>query len=347
MPAEGGGTPGDDRSRAGGLSLRTGLVMLVMAAMLPMLGFAGWTVIRMAETQSAAIERSGQELARTLAVAVDRELMAMETALQVLTTSPHLDNGDLAAFHRQATEVLRHKGIRREGVHILLADAQGQQLMSTRRPFGDPLPRAAVAGVIRRTAESGQTQISEIFNGAIAQHPLVAVALPMNRNGPSDRVLAMSLPAVTLIDVLRRQGLPEGWVAALWDRQGIFITRTASHDSFTGTPIPAEVFRRTASASFGTFSIIGRDGTPLFNAFARSELSGWTVSVGVPQDLIAEPLRRSVTLVLTGGGVLLVLSLAMALAVGRRIADPVAALAGSALALGRDGPHAAPVMTAP
>ncbi|WP_146205890.1 response regulator [Azospirillum sp. TSH58] len=338
---------GDDQPRTGGLSLRTGLVLLVMAALLPMLGFAGWTVFRMAETQSAAIERSGQDLARTLAVAVDRELMAMETALQVLTTSPHLDKGDLAAFHRQATELLQHKGSRREGVHIMLSNAQGQQMLNTRRPFGEPLPRAAVAGLIRRTADSGQTQISEIFTGAVAQRPLVAVALPITRNGPSEHVLTMSIPAEMFIEVLRQQGLPEGWVAALWDRQGVVITRTAASDSFTGTPIPAEVFRRTASASSGTFAIVARDGTPLFNAFARSELSGWTVAVGVPQELIAEPMRRSVTLVLCGGGILLLVSLAMALAVGRRIADPVAALAGSALALGRDGPHAALVMTAP
>ena len=346
-PAGNGELTGDDRPRAGGLSLRTGLVLLVMAAMLPMLGFAGWTVVRMAETQSAAIERSGQDLARTLAVAVDRELTAMETALQVLTTSPHLEKGDLAAFHRQAMELLRQKGFRREGVHIILTDTQGRQLMSTRRPFGEPLPRAALTGLIRRAAESGQSQISELFTNKISQHPLVAVVLPMNRNGPSDRVLAMSLPPAAFIDVLRQQGLPEGWIAALWDRQGIFITRTASPESFIGTPISAEVFRRTASASSGTFPNVARDGTPLFNAFARSELSGWTVAVGVPQEVIAAPLHRSLLLVLTGGGVLLILSLAMTLAVGRRIADPVAALAGSALALGRDGPHASPMLTTP
>ncbi|MHA7061915.1 response regulator [Azospirillum argentinense] len=346
-PALNDGVAGDDQPQASGLSLRTGLVLLVMAALLPMLGFAGWTVFRMAETQSAAIERSGRDLARTLAVAVDRELMAMETALQVLTTSPHLEKGDLAAFHRQATEVLQHKGSRREGVHIVLSNAQGQQLINTRRPFGEPLPRAAVTGLIRRTADSGQTQISEIFTGAVAQRPLVAVALPITRNGPSERVLTMSIPTETFIEVLRQQGLPEGWIAALWDRQGVVITRTASHDTFTGTPISADVFRRTASTSFGSFDIVARDGTPLFNAFARSELSGWTVAVGVPQALIAEPMRRSVTLVLCGGGILLLVSLAMALVVGRRIADPVAALAGSALALGRDGPHAALMMTAP
>ncbi|TWA71848.1 PAS domain S-box-containing protein [Azospirillum baldaniorum] len=346
-PAVNDGVAGDEQVQAGGLSLRTGLVLLVMAALLPMLGFAGWTVFRMAETQSAAIERSGQDLARTLAVAIDRELMAMETALQVLTTSPHLAKGDLAAFHRQAIEVLQHKGSRREGVHIVLSNAQGQQLINTRRPFGEPLPRTAVTGLVRRTADSGQTQISEIFMGVVAQRPLVAVALPITQNGPSEHVLAMSIPTEMFIEVLRQQSLPEGWIAALWDRQGVVITRTAASDTFTGTPISAEVFRRTASASSGTFTAVARDGTPLFNAFARSELSGWTVAVGVPQTLIAEPMRRSVALVLCGGGILLLVSLAMARVVGRRIADPVAALAGSALALGRDGPHASSVMTAP
>ncbi|WP_448203269.1 response regulator [Azospirillum sp. sgz302134] len=328
------------RASTEGLSLRSGLVLLVMAAMLPMLGFAGWTVIRMAETQSAAIERSGQDLARTLAVAIDRELSSMAAALQVLTSSHYLAMDDFAGFHRQANEVLRNKDIRREGIHIVLTDAHGQQITNTRRPYGEPLPVAAVPGMIRRAADTGQTQVSEVFNGAVAGRPLVAIAVPVLREGQPRRVLALSVPTEVLASVLKRQGLPDGWIAGIWDRQGIFVTRTEAASAFTGTPVSPEVFRVTSAAQAGTFSGTTREGVALFSAYARSELSGWTVAVGVPQTIIAEPMRRSVLLVLTGGGIILIFSLMMALVVGRRIAGPVAALADSALALGSNDPSA-------
>ena len=329
-------------AESGGLSLRTGLVLLVMAAMLPMLAFAGWAVARMAEAQSAVIERSGQDLARTLTVAIDRELTSMTTALQVLSNSQFLETEDYAGFHQRATEVLRNKEIRREGIHIVLTDAQGQQLVNTRRPYGEPLPHTAVPGMIRRTVDTGQAQISEVFTGVLAQHPLVSVSVPVAFEGRPKLVLSMSVPAEVFANALKRQGLPEGWVAGLWDRKGVFITRTAAPEAFTGTPVAADVLRLTADASSGTFPHVSRDGTPYFNAFGRSDISGWTVAVGVPQAVIAEPMRRSVRLVLTGGGILLTISLMVALAVGRSIAGPVSALADSALALGRHGPAVIP-----
>ncbi|MBP2312585.1 response regulator [Azospirillum soli] len=341
QPAESGTAP---RTPAGGLSLRAGLVLLVMAALLPVLAFAGWTVIRMAEAQRATIERSGQDLARTMAVAIDRELTSMVTALQVLTNSHHIATDDFAAFHRQATNVLRDKDIRREGIHIVLSDGNGQQIVSTRRPYGEPLPRAAVPALIRRAAETGQPQISELFTGAVASRPVVAVAVPVPREGGVNRVLSMSVPTEVLAAVLANQTLPTGWIAGLWDRKGVFITRTKAPEAFTGTPVSPDTFQLTSTTPAGTFRFNARDGVPFFNAFARSDLSGWTVAVGVPQAIIDEPMRQSVTLVLSGGGILLMLSLLMTLAVGRRITEPVTALAESALALGRGSIPAAPVL---
>ncbi len=335
--------PPPGRAAAGGLPLRAGLVLLVVAALLPVLVFAGWMVLRMAQTQSAAIRQSGQDLTRTLAVAVDRELTAVAVALQALTSSHHLETGDLAAFHRQAGAVLRHQNIQRDGNHIVLCDADGQQLVNTRRPFGDPLPRAAVHDLVRRVAETGRLQISEVFSGAVSGQPQIAVAVPVERpverkttrDRPTRLVLAMSMPATVLGSVLESQGLPEGWVASLWDRRGITITRSMAAESVTGTPAPADAVRQAAAPS-GSFPFTAPDGTAYFNAFVRSGLTGWTVTVGVPQAVIDQPVRQSVALALAGGGILLALSVLATLAVGRRIAGPVAALADSALALGAD-----------
>ncbi|HEY0836928.1 MAG TPA: cache domain-containing protein, partial [Azospirillum sp.] len=329
-----GTTPASHRSGAtGGIPLRSGLVLLVLAALLPVLVFAGWLVARMAETQSAAIEERSRHLAQTLAVAIDREVTAMASALQVLATSHHLETGNLAGFHRQATEVLRHKDIRRDGIHIVLTDATGQQLVSTRRPFGEPLPKAASAAQVAHVADTGQVRISNLFIGAVARAPLVSVSVPVWRNGRVESVLSMSIPVDVLSGVLLRQGLPDDWIASLLDRNGVFITRTLSHDRFVGTPTAPEVWGTVGGRETGTFRFVSREGVPTIYAYARSAVSGWRVSVGVPIATIEAPMRQSMQYALGGGALLLLLSVLMTLAVGRRLSGPVAQLAAAAEAL--------------
>jgi len=331
-----GATPASHRSpAAGGIPLRSGLVLLVLAALVPVLAFAGWLVARMADTQGAAIEERGRHLAQTLVVAVDRELTAMSSALQVLTTSHHLEVGDFAAFHRQATEVLRHKDIRRDGIHIVLTDTAGQQIVSTRRPYGEPLPTAASAAQVVRVAETGQARISDLFSGAVARAPLVSVSVPVWRDGRVANVLSMSIPVEVLSGLLLRQGLPDDWTAAVLDRKGVFITRTLAHERFVGTPAAPDAWALAGGRDSGSYRHTSRDGVPTFYAFARSAVSGWTVSVGVPLATIEAPMRQSMQVALVGGALLLLLSVVMTLAVGRRLSGPVAQLAAAAEALGR------------
>ncbi len=328
---------GDGAAAGPGLPLRSGLVLLVVAALLPMLVFAGWLVARTADAQRSAVEERGRHLAQTLTVAIDRELTSMASALQVLALSQQVEDGDFAGFHHQALEVLHHKDIRREGIHILLVERDGQQLVNTRRPLGEPLPRSANSDMVRRVVETGQMQVSDLFTGAIANAPLVAVGVPVWHDGQVTRVLTMSIPVAVLNGVLARQGLPDGWLAGVWDRGNIIVSRTLSAERYVGMPLRPEIVGSTAGHSSGTFTFVSLEGIPLFNAWARSGLSGWTVSVGVPLRTLNAPMYQSLVTVLIGGGLLLLVGVAVTLAVGRRLSGAMAELAGAALALGRGG----------
>jgi signal transduction histidine kinase/CheY-like chemotaxis protein len=81
----------------------------------------------------------------------------------------------------------------------------------------------------------------------------------------------------------------------------------------------------------------------VLGTYARSQLAGWRVAVGLPESTLIAPLHRSLYLLAAVGTALALLSLLLALAFGRRVAVPLQAVAENAMALG----HGAPMRPVP
>ncbi len=338
------GAAGRAETARRGIPLRIGLAGLVLAAMLPLLAFSAWMVARMAETQRANAENQAYHVAQSLTVAVERELSAMIATLQVLSTAHGFTVNDMADLHRQASDLLRNKEIRREGTNIVLAAAEGQQLWSTRLPYGTPLPDAGGSPMLRRVAETGEPAVSDLFVGTISNSPLVTVGVPVWDGNHIRYILSMSAPAGLWAGVMQRQGVPDGWNATLSDAKGRIIARTP----FDPVPVVETTSAFTTAATAGRRSGTFRDDSgpaEVFTAFARSVMAGWMVTVSMPAARIDAPLRYSLTLMAVGGGVVLLLSTGLTLLLGRRIAGPVTRLQTMADALGRGiTPAASPMV---
>ena len=72
------------------------------------------------------------------------------------------------------------------------------------------------------------------------------------------------------------------------------------------------------------------EGSAVLAALHRSDFSGWTVGLASPTEEVDAPLRNSLMLTGAGGLVLLSIALAFAATLGRRIAEPVSALSSAA-----------------
>lgn len=293
-----------------GLSLRAALLLLVVGALVPVIVFAGWMVARTVGALEESVRERGRGVAAVMAVAVDRELTGMIAMLRVLAGSPALAAGDLAGFHAQAAAVSRSAIRGQTAIHIVLTDPEGQQLVSTRRPFGEPLPRAAAGAQVAEAARGDGAAVSNVFTGAVAGAPLIAVSTPVRRDGAVFGVLHLSVPIQTFEGVLVDDALPAAWSIALRDRTGRLIATSGEDDA-------------------------GGPRTSWYEASARSAVSGWSVVVGVPDAAIRGPMGDTIALALGGGALLLAVGAAAALLVGRWIAGPVTALAAAAQALGR------------
>ncbi|HVJ10912.1 MAG TPA: ATP-binding protein, partial [Burkholderiales bacterium] len=125
--------------------------------------------------------------------------------------------------------------------------------------------------------------------------------------------------------VLREQRLPEGWVVNLLDNGGYVIARLPYVPA--GTP-SSDAFRaqiqRSAQGWFRGRTLEGRD---TYTPYSTSTLSGWTLGIAMPVEAVNAAAWRTLwalaALVLIASAV----AVGLALAIGRRIARPIASLA--------------------
>ncbi len=89
-------------ARIRGHRLRTRLIVLVCAVLLPMLIFSGAVVWVHAWDERADVEGALRVGGRNLALSVDAQFASYTAALETLATSVSLDSGDLARFYRAA-----------------------------------------------------------------------------------------------------------------------------------------------------------------------------------------------------------------------------------------------------
>src|SRR3972149_4343186 len=98
------------------MKLRSHLILLVVAAPLPVLIFAGVMIALFDRQQRATVASQMIDTARALSLAVDREVAAWTSILEALGSSRHLDSRNLTAFREEAARGLKS---RREGNNIV------------------------------------------------------------------------------------------------------------------------------------------------------------------------------------------------------------------------------------
>src|SRR6516164_11370096 len=320
------------------LGIQARLVILVFATVLPLVGLASATILRTVDDDRARIQRDVRERAENLLAEVDRQIASIQGELQVLAVSPNLRTGDFAAFDRHMREALKIRG-----TSIALHDTKAQQLLSTTRPFGESLPYETNSEMLDRVVETGQPQISDLIIGAVLARPILTVGVPVFRDGKVAYVLAMGLGPEILSALLNEQNLPPGWNAGVFDRNGLIVAHNRGLDRFIRQPAMPALRAQISKSSEGWFLSVTKEGLPVYSAFKRSPITGWTVAIGLPREFVDAPLRRTQWLAFGGGGTALAASLALAWWMARAIRRSVESLTAAARALGSGGAVGPPV----
>src|SRR6266849_3967256 len=306
------------------LSLRSRLIVLVTLSVVPLLLFSlANEYLTYREHRANAGQRS-LDLARSMALSVTQELRAEVAAMQTLALSAELQADDIPAFRKQAEAVVAHQ---LPGANIVLLREDGQQVMNTALPRGAPLPRRPETENLRQVFATGRPSISNLYQSVVRDQPVVPVDVPVRRaDGSIVYGLSLNPPLDTFAEFIRRQPIPEGWVASLFDRRGIIIARAPNAERFVGHEASAELLPHLLAEREGIIDTVSLEGIPLLTAFSRAEPYDWSVDIGVPRAELTAPSLRAALLTLAVGGCLLGLTLVLAVLMARQITGPMAVL---------------------
>ena len=299
---------------------RSKLVILVVAALVPLLVFSAFIVYRNAAKQHELREQGMRDTVRALSLAADGEVKAAAAVLHTLAASSYLDARDFQSFHRLCVMALAG----RQGAWVVLFDPSGQQIVNSSRPFGAPLPnplrdtqavaaavgypRLALGGAapVRKVLDTRQSVVSDLFVGLDSRKPAIGVGIPVVRDGVVRYVLEMSVDPDSVLQMLRSQQLPQQSIAAVLDGNGNVIARTLESRESVGQPLMPELAHQVSKAPAGSGAARMRDGTLVYHAHTRSNVTGWIVSLAVPQAPVSAQSREAIFL-LVGGAALAML----------------------------------------
>jgi PAS domain S-box-containing protein len=299
--------------------LRTRFVAVAAVTIGAMLAIVAMIVVHGAWSERAGQEARAQLLARSSAMIIDREMSRLEALLTGLATSPALKSGDLEFFHRQAVAMPKP-----EGCGILLFDPEMKHRANAQWPWGTELPVAAERSQDEMRKALLHSRFSNLIYAPNQRRYVASIIMAVEVSGEAGWLLAATVPAETVGQVIGELDLPPGWVAGIFDREGVTIDRVPAKPELVAQPAGPELRAAIAASREGTLEVVTRDGIAVFTAFSRSGISGWTAAVGIPLSQLQAPMRRAVELLVIGGGVILIVGVGITALLGRRLARPVA-----------------------
>jgi PAS domain S-box-containing protein len=314
-------------------SVRWYLIVLALCCTIPIAVVAGLFALHLVQD---AVERERSLVTSRLYLlrdAVDQRIEASVRVLQSLATSPALRNGDFEGFRRSASETAQSFG----ALTIVLSDVTGRQLVNTRAALGQAVASRAHLETQERVLATGEPQVSDLYPATIDQRPVMTVEVPVRIDGEIRYVLSMGLEPQYL-SALMKDYVPNGFIGAIIDRNGILVARQAATNGseLVGRPTIPEVRSHLAQPETFWIEAVSRDGTPTFTSILRSSKTGWAINLAVPRSLIERPFRQATLFTVAIAVIGLLIGLVLARLVARKLTSSAALLERAANNIGSE-----------
>jgi PAS domain S-box-containing protein len=308
-------------------------LMIVGLVLLPMLIAIGALGFLYSDAEKRVIEARRSDVATNAALIVDRLIAERIAALETLASSIAGPPFDSPEVQQRAASVAE-----RFGEAVVLLDRTGKLLFSTALPAEGFLPERTDLTPVAPAFADRRPYVSNMIIGAFTKAPLAIVTVPLTGEQPG-YALSMSISPELLSTTLKQAGLPDEWVAAIVDRNGLFVARSHSPELNIGQRGRPELIETARSGRrSGSFKNVTHEGVAVESSFQRSDLTGWTAVVAVPETLMNVASDRSRTIVLLSLIAAVSLALLLAAIAGRSTITAVQALQRNALALAKGEP---------
>lgn len=313
------------------ISLRSHLILLVFATMIPLVIFSAGMVIRLTRDERETFQRGALERTLALLTAVDSEIRGSITTLQALASSHDLDVGNLPAFHKDAARVLKSQP---HWFTITLALPSSRQVADASLPFGSELSTVSERESFDQVLRTGMPAAGKVTYESSFKQPVFTVRIPVLRNGVIKYVLSAAVKPQAINALLSYQRLPPNWAGVVADGDNQIVARTNDRDRTVGR-LAAEGLRAAlARAPEGWFRDRMIEGAQVYSPYSRSVFSGWTVMLRIPAHAVEAQFRHSLFYVASFGVGFLVLGIALAWILSNHTAQSIGSLCTMADELG-------------
>jgi len=312
------------------------LLAIALAIALPILAFVALLLLQLEDNERSALRRDTVQDAQVLARSIDRQLQDMWTTLRLLSTSPELEKADFAAFHERTKSALAS-----EDLFVILTDAEGNQLLNTRRPFGAPLRRMSNLPSLWNVLNAHRTEVSDVFVGATSGEPVFNVTMPLPASAPGAALIATQ-NARELAQLVNIDGLPPGWSAAVLDSAGHVVAASGPAGFKPGSAFYPEILpaMTAASGAYQNNRVLPQ------SLLGYAQIPGWSWKTVVwgPIASAQSSITSTWRFLIVGGVALLAIALVAVYAVARQVRGTIRNIAEMADRMGR-GEIVAPIET--
>lgn len=281
------------------------LVLLVLAALLPLVVLSAALGVAWLRQQQTVMERNALQQAHRLSTLIDHELNAQIDILRTVAQSPLLDDPpDRAAFFDYAQRV---QGELPLWTTIVLSDTEGNRLVDAPLLVGGAEGKVVDMKSLTRSVEKRAPVVGGIRRGPRGRAAF-AVRTPVVRDGAVVAVVSAVIMPKAFRDLLLDGALPAGWIGAVVDSEGRLVARSGGPSELIGQPASDSALAARARGGEGIYDGASLEGMRTMTAYRVLPDHGWSVHVAIPRSLYLGPLRDALWLV--GIGALLSLTLA-------------------------------------
>ncbi len=297
-------------------TLAARLTAIVLALAVPLNLVILVSVWRLAEAENQAQRSNLQDMARSIAAAVDAELREYIVLGQALSRSPALLDDDFAAFEAEAARAFASI----PHAWIMVADPEGRELTKTAGRQPGSWREAPEMAAQKRAFETHAIAFGGVHISPIRKEWAVSIEMPVFKDGQPFRELAVSIETREFLHLFSDRRLPPNWLGGILDGEGHFIARVPGHVRHSDQL--AKDWREAKDRD-GAFEFISAGGDPIALANAHSALTGWPVEIAVEKTELEAAAWSATRWVAIPGAVLSALSLLLAGAICRGISGPI------------------------
>ncbi len=293
------------------------LALLVAGTTLPLIIFAAGMVYNNYKQDRQNATQRVLDTVRSIRLVLDAEMLRMTGALQVLSLTNSLGDGDFESFRRIARGFLDQYG---EGGVILVADRNGRQVFSSVTTDTTSLPPRNNRAIVDKVFAEKKPVYSNLFVDAVKNRLIVTVEVPVYRDGEMIYDISFSPPIEMFQAMIEQQQPSNDWTLSIFDGEGTNFARVPNPQETVGKRASPSLYAQMFKSPEATMPTVSLEGVPLITSVARSSLTGWTVAAGVAESSLVAPLWRNLAITSVMGAFLLMVGLAFAVRMATQIA---------------------------